>query len=222
MNYKKIEKGLFFFIERKKVSLHISVLIGEVIHGLRTILDYLAYEFALSSSKPFNERDIMFPIVLEKENFDKLYNNKKLKGIPSKYIDFIESLQPYKTDIPKNSVLKILHDLDIIDKHRLLIVVSHGINMGDIIHTKGNSTAPIELIVDEKNVFFNKVENNIEEHWLNYNTIEGNNQWYIENNFQIEFIFENIGTHERKNVVEVLLTIRNYIYEVLKKSIEIK
>ena len=209
------KKRYVFSFQRRKVNLRISVLIGEVIHGLRSILDYLVWEFAIKSGSSFDKRNIMFPVCISEEKFKQVLISKKLKGVPEKYINFIESLQPYKTDDKENSVIKILHDLDIIDKHRLLIVVSHGLYMGNHITVNGNSTAPIEFIVDENDFFFNEITEDEELYWLNYETVEGNNAWNIDNNFQIEFVFENIGTHKRKSVQEVLRTIYGNISDIL-------
>jgi hypothetical protein len=211
------KKRYAFILNGEPINVRIPILAGEVIHHLRTILDYVVWEIASKKSpKNFNQR-IQFPIYETEEKFKNALKNKKLLGIPEKFRDYIESIQPYNTTDPKNSVIQILHDLDILDKHKLLIVVSHAIKMGQTIKFTGNPSAPVTIIISEKNgPFFMDIEDGRETHWVNYETTS-NTDWGLQNDFKITFVFEKIGNIKRKNVIEILNQIYENIEEILNK-----
>jgi hypothetical protein len=65
-----------------------------------------------------------FPICRTPEAFEVAKKRKKVDGVSATALTQIESAQPYHADPnPANSTLFVLHELDIIDKHRLVLVV---------------------------------------------------------------------------------------------------
>ncbi len=100
-----------------------SVLAGEVIHHLRSCFDHVAWHFTIGPVKNF--RKIEFPVFDEKPlNHDgrRLYD-RKIEGITDpKVRALIEDLQPYRASDPLDDPLHIIHDFDISDKHRELIL----------------------------------------------------------------------------------------------------
>lgn len=112
----------------KKVPIGLSVITGEIIHHFRSCLDHLTWDL---SSKTYRlseaQRDIGFPILKEeplKKNKIERYE-RKIAGIVSKEArDAITRLQPYHASDPVNEPLAIINDLDIVYKHRNLLLVT--------------------------------------------------------------------------------------------------
>lgn len=92
-----------------------GVLIGEIVHNLRSALEQTAYA---ASSKP--SRDTGFPICKTKEQWDK-WSSAMVFGIPKKAVTIIKQAQPYHWGEDAG-----LHELWLLermwnhDKHRLL------------------------------------------------------------------------------------------------------
>jgi len=102
-----------------------AVLAGEAIHHLRSCFDHLVWHFTVNEVK--NIRKLEFP-VFEKEpdhhESRSLYKGK-IEGIAdTNALALIESLQPYKADDPLDNPLLIIHNFDIFDKHRELVIIS--------------------------------------------------------------------------------------------------
>lgn len=114
------------------------LLIGECLHSMRSALDNLAYALAVSYTKPLP------PAVAEKSEFP-IFGNvngqgaadfnkvrvRKIGGMNPLAQAEIERLQPYHRGNGYGlDPLWILHDLDRINKHRLLhVVVAQGIGL---------------------------------------------------------------------------------------------
>jgi len=105
----------------------LPLMIGDCIHNLRSALDHLAFQLALlnGSSSSAAEKTI-FPICLVKSGpngFDKRVDRALRPFITSTALAEIEKCQPYKAySVPNQADIWILHKLDIIDKHRLLLI----------------------------------------------------------------------------------------------------
>src|ERR1035437_1347444 len=99
-----------------------GVLTGEIIHQLRSSFDHIIWHFSLGSIK--NPRQIEFPVFEERPvNHDRrtLYE-RKIQGVTDLNARaLIERLQPYNAADPLDDSLWIIHDFDIVDKHRELI-----------------------------------------------------------------------------------------------------
>jgi hypothetical protein len=92
----------------------IRLLLGDVVHNLRTALDHLACELVRSTG--IAEPKVYFPIC-ETEQIYKAESGGKTIGMPEGAKEIIDRLCPYGGG---NHLLWGLHRLDIIDKHRLL------------------------------------------------------------------------------------------------------
>jgi hypothetical protein len=102
----------------------LPLMLGDCIHNLRSALDHLVYQLAIQqgASGKFADRTF-FPIVLTKPEFDDRPKKLVQPFIGDVAFAEIEKSQPYAAyDIPEEADIWILHKLDIIDKHRLLIV----------------------------------------------------------------------------------------------------
>ena len=123
------------------VPLCFAAIIGDVIHNLRASLDLLATELVAKSGG--NPKDVYFPFANDEDGLDEMIKKRHIDRAGGKAIALIKSLKPYKGG---NDLLRALHDLDIIDKHRSLIPVAHyaGIKYFQMV----NASGPILTIKD--------------------------------------------------------------------------
>jgi hypothetical protein len=106
--------------------------IGDCIHNSRSSLDHLVLQLAVLNGAPkAAERQTAFPICLDSGAFKKAVKDKVAPFIGRAALTAIEELQPYRTLDPatnaplgNQSILWVLSQLDIIDKHRTILVAS--------------------------------------------------------------------------------------------------
>lgn len=98
-----------------------SIVIGEILHDIRSALDHLVYQlvvYATDKAPPDNSRT-QFPIFDEPAKF-KVNSLKMLAGVGSQATALIKTLQPFSTGEGTKSPLWHLNQLSNIDKHRAL------------------------------------------------------------------------------------------------------
>ena len=113
-----------------KVPPRLSVLVGEIIHHLRSAFDHAAWQLSSPAARndPKIAKYIEFPVFPKEpkrgtEDKPSSYD-RKVKGIRSfTALIRIDELQPYKRADPLNHPLWLIHDMDIFDKHRELNLV---------------------------------------------------------------------------------------------------
>ena len=91
-----------------------GVLIGELVHNLRSALEHTIYAAAKSPS-----RDTQFPIFRTCVEWEKK-SCAMIYSVPEKVVALIEEAQPYHAPDPSHHLLAILNRLSNYDKHRLL------------------------------------------------------------------------------------------------------
>jgi len=116
---------------KRGIPLRFSILAGEIIHHLRSILDHIAWQLSSTTARGTHAiaNQIEFPIFakrpITKDEMSRY--SRKVQGISdAKALTLIESLQPYNrlpTDDPLDVPIWIIYDLDRIDKHRELVLV---------------------------------------------------------------------------------------------------
>jgi hypothetical protein len=198
--------------------LRIAVVAGEIVHHLRSAFDHVVWALAKKIAIPDDER-IQFPVCDSRERFEKAVRGGIIKGVSKTDRPLIEALQPYKTTDPANSILRIIHNLDIADKHRLLVVVTHALFLGNVITiTKNESTDPafgIELpptTTDSQGRLIARypsaIEDGVEVHWI---PLRGaaNPEFEVEVNSTVQIAFEQVGTMEREPVIPILVQLCN-------------
>jgi hypothetical protein len=99
-----------------KVPLEIAAAFGDVIHNLRSALDHLAYQLVLANGAT-PTTSTAYPVCKDVKDY-KTKGASKVQGMSGAAVDLIDATKPYKGG---NDDLWRLHQLDIIDKHRLLI-----------------------------------------------------------------------------------------------------
>lgn len=105
------------------VPFRISVLAGEIIHHLRSVLDHMVRQLVLANGQQPKRQ--AFPVCECRKAFLEQKNGESLRGVCSAGVELIDSFQPYQ--VPGGfewSLLWVLHRMDIEDKHRLLTVVT--------------------------------------------------------------------------------------------------
>jgi hypothetical protein len=100
----------------KPIPEALSFVIGDAIHNLRSALDIMIY--GLIGHKVSNPETILFPISKTKQGFQSTVYGRQIQLAGPKVIPAIEALEPY----PDGKYgLYALHELDIRDKHRLIL-----------------------------------------------------------------------------------------------------
>jgi len=130
---------------------------------------------------------------------------KALKGISASEHPLIEALQPYRSSDPSNSVLQVVHDLDITDKHKLLVVVTHTLVMGNMLAITRNDNPEPEFGISlppAKGQYPWAIEDGIEVHWI---PLRGppNPEFEMTLNSHIQIAFEEIGALKREPVIPI-------------------
>ena len=132
----------------------IAAIAGDAIQNLRSALDHVAYELVMtnvSGARPLGH--VYFPIAESKAKYD-AKKAKQLKGVSPAVIDAIDSLRPYKGG---DDVLWLLHSLNNIDKHRLLVTVGsfyRSVDLGGHITRKMAKQFPHLTEMPELSAFF--------------------------------------------------------------------
>jgi hypothetical protein len=109
--------------EQAPLDPHLAHMVGDCVHNARSVLDHLVYQLALLNEAPKEAATkTSFPICLTSKEFRNATNGKVAPFIKVPALTEIEKFQPYKTEDNERDILWILGQLDIIDKHRLLIV----------------------------------------------------------------------------------------------------
>ena len=102
----------------------LPLIIGDCIHNARSSLDYLVFQLAVLNNAPSEAASMTsFPVCLSPAQFKKSTQGKIAPFISGPALTAIQELQPYLTgNAGRDDILWVLSQLDIFDKHRLLIV----------------------------------------------------------------------------------------------------
>lgn len=106
-----------------------SVISGEIIHHMRSSLDHLITAIVIHNGKTptkFNQ----FPICITAKEFKDACKRRQLDGVSHSAKKIIESVQPYTTPTPDDTILNVIREYDNADKHRLLVVVATAVHLG--------------------------------------------------------------------------------------------
>ncbi len=103
---------------REEIPPEIPLLFGDFVHNLRSALDHALWERTDESQRG---RGTSFPILIDEADFEK-ENERMLRGVPSNIVEVIERQQPYHDETPDVHPLRVVHELDRVDKHRTIPV----------------------------------------------------------------------------------------------------
>lgn len=97
-----------------------AIIIGDIIHNLRAAIDHTYWNCTSDFAKSEGEkRRIQFPIKPNEDVLQKFILKDLPKGVPESFAKCLASLKPYREN--GNKLLCAIHDLDVMDKHKLLI-----------------------------------------------------------------------------------------------------
>lgn len=110
----------------------LALLIGDALHNLRTAVEY-AYLGAIQRHAPTTlDSYTKFPTGKTREDVESRLRGRKIDALSPKLFDRIVSyIKPY--EVGGNGLITMLHDLDISDKHWLLIPVMRVADIRDIV-----------------------------------------------------------------------------------------
>lgn len=114
-------------IDPPSVPIRVSLLAGDALHNLRSALDHLVWQLVLANGNTPTKTN-EFPIFDNPDKYDKEVETK-LRGVSKDAQHVIRGVQPFSQE---DSVLFVLHELDIVDKHRHLNLVVVSTNGGNI------------------------------------------------------------------------------------------
>lgn len=95
---------------------HFGAIVGDIIHNLRTALDLTACEMVRVAGQ--DDKDVYFPFCERVEDLDFMIRKRRFDRAGPEAVALLNELKPYKGG---NTPLRLIHDLDIHDKHRALI-----------------------------------------------------------------------------------------------------
>jgi hypothetical protein len=146
------------------VPSEVSVIIGDAIHNLRSSLDHLMWQL-VEAGGGFPNTDTYFPISEndpEKgaQQYASAIGKGEIKKIPIGAEKVLRSIQPYVTG---DSTLWHIHDLDRVDKHRLMLTVTMQTKSWGIDIVGKEFMVPLEIfgrpLVAGKKVYMTPISN---------------------------------------------------------------
>lgn len=109
--------GIEMEAERNGLGMRPGLLFGDVIHNLRTSLDLMASEIARFTSG--DDEKVHFPFSSDKTGLAEQIKSKRFNKCGTDAALLLQEVAPYHGG---NSLLRALHDLDIQDKHKALVI----------------------------------------------------------------------------------------------------
>jgi hypothetical protein len=98
-----------------------AMIVGDAVHNLRASLDYLAWQL-VEANRCVPDNKTAFPIHDTASKYI-AHAPRQVQGVSPAAKNLIEAVQPYKTGYGD---IGILHQLDIRDKHHLMVVTAFG------------------------------------------------------------------------------------------------
>lgn len=95
-----------------------SCILGDAIHNLRAAMDLLVC--GVAKLKSASSKDLLYPFAIDEPRMEARIVKMNLSKIDPALADLIRSTRPYRGG---NDILRALHELDIKDKHELLVPV---------------------------------------------------------------------------------------------------
>ncbi len=109
---------VFGFV-REAPPLRLGVILGDLVHNVRSALDHLVWQLVLLDGET-PSRDNTFPVASTEGDW-KATVDKRLAGVSSSHRAIIESVQPFKGPHgPENTYTAALSHLSNVDKHRIV------------------------------------------------------------------------------------------------------
>jgi hypothetical protein len=115
-----LQRGVSLCVRSAPQPFEVQLLLGDAFHNLRSALDHAIFEIV--NPAPGAEHTTQFPIVDDDAALSKSQHLATIRNANPKVADVIvNDIKPTKIG---NPMLRAIHDVDIIDKHRLLFAVT--------------------------------------------------------------------------------------------------
>jgi hypothetical protein len=105
----------------------VSPLIGDSIHNLRSALDLMICDVARLRGEDTDH--LAFPFAKDEQRLDKEIKNRDIARLGNDIVDLVKAEKPYPEG---NRALSGLHELDIMDKHHMILPAYEAAPFGDI------------------------------------------------------------------------------------------
>jgi hypothetical protein len=136
-------KNLLRFKLLKAIPQHSwGLILGDVVHNVRSALDYIIWRLAGSD---LADRTSMFPICLSEDDWKRAQWRFQKRPIHADALAYIRSLQPYTRPDPRRAILWLLQELDARDKHKL-ISMTRSVAQTARFRGTGELTVPYEAV----------------------------------------------------------------------------
>lgn len=126
--YLKDRKGYELFIDdtpHEDLLHQFGIIVGEIIHNLRSSLDNLVFSLAkLKNDPPKTEKTLSFPICVKESDFNRWAKHNRIQ-LDNKVFNLIKKIQPFNRNnqntegTPETDPLVAIQSLSNSDKHRL-------------------------------------------------------------------------------------------------------
>jgi hypothetical protein len=111
-----------------------GLILGDCVHNLRSALDHMGWDLViLNGERPDSGTE--FPIYRDRATYG-LKNEaaRKLRGVSPEAAQVVEEAQPYHASNPERSPMWALRELDIVDKHRSILLTASIANIQSFGH----------------------------------------------------------------------------------------
>jgi len=113
---KSVRPQVFFHWDGMGAPEMLGAIVGDIIHNLRSALDLAACELARAEGE--SDKGVYFPFCDHPGGLDKAIKDKRFHRAGKEAVALLLELKPYREG---NAALRAIHDLDIQDKHQMLI-----------------------------------------------------------------------------------------------------
>lgn len=134
---KNFTQYVFLVREAKPVPLRFAVLAGEILHQLASSLDHLFCALVTINGKTVEKRHY-FPVYTKAQEFRKACKKGAIEDVSPSAQDIIRSVQPYTASKPRDTILAVVRELNVIDKHRLPILLASAGRLGSQVTVGGS------------------------------------------------------------------------------------
>jgi hypothetical protein len=118
---------------------HLGAIIGDIVHNLRAALDLVACDMVRAvEGKDANVEGVYFPFCQKAEDLEGVIRARQFHRAGDRAVHVLCGLKPYRGG---NAALRAVHDLDVQDKHRSLILAKTVVS-GTMVRTLDNHGTP--------------------------------------------------------------------------------
>jgi hypothetical protein len=114
---------------REEVPSCLALIMGDAIHNLRSAIDIAIYRSVVLNGTPTPHKMTAFPFPGENESLEAAINRRHVHDAGEDVVGIVRGLEP---QMKKGQWLRATHDLDIRDKHHMILLVGSYAGLPDI------------------------------------------------------------------------------------------